>query len=408
MKPVNQLALSAYGMHSADQIALVCVPLVAALVFDASADVIGVLVACQSMAHLLGSLPFGLIVDRFNPRPVAIAATLVSALGFAATSFAIVAKNLLWFGLAVSFAGFGIVLFVLVILSILPRIVAPERLAAANARIELPRAISSFAIPLLIGSVISATSGQWVFVAAMLAALFAFAVAGRLPRFPTGAGVREGIGRQLLAGGSFVLKHEMLLPISLCAIFWNFAFAILLVVMVPLIVQVYRFDPGAFGIALSAFGLAAILGSWIAGRFSEHLAPNVILVFGPASSFAAIGGLALLPPDGPAAAVYGAFFLLGFGPAMWLIAQNSVRQLVTPATMLGRVNAVIQTAIYGIRPLGALIGGAVVSATSPETGLFLAVVAFALSLASALFSRLRGIQRYGDLKPDELRTAGQF
>lgn len=408
MKPVNKLALAAYGMHAADQIALVSVPLVAALIFDASADIIGVLVACQSMAHLLGSLPFGLIVDRFSPKPVVIAATLVSLFGFAATYGAVLAKNLLWFGMAVSLAGFGIVLFVLVVLSILPRTVTPDRLAAANSTLELPRAISSFAIPLLIGSVISAASGQFMFVAAMLAALFAFAVASRLPRFPIGGGTREGIAKQLLAGGAFVVKHEMLLPISLCAIFWNFAFAVLLVVMVPLIVQIHRFDPGVFGIALSAFGLAAILGSWIAGQFSDRVPPKVVLIFGPASSFAAIGGLALLPSGGSVTAIYGAFFLLGFGPAMWLIAQNSVRQLVTPANMLGRVNAVIQTAIYGIRPLGALVGGAVVSATSPGTGLLLAVLAFALSLASALFSRLRGVQHYADLKPAEPRTVGEF
>lgn len=408
MKPVNQLALSAYGMHTADQIALVCVPLVAALVFEAPADIIGILVACQSMAHLLGSLPFGLIVDRFSPKPVVIAATLVSLFGFAATYGAVLVENILWFGAAVSLAGFGIVLFVLAVLSILPRIEAPDRLASANAIVELPRAISSFAIPLLIGSVISAATGQFVFVAAVLAALFAFAVASRLPRFPTGGGARERIGKQLLAGGTFVMRHDMLLPISLCAIFWNFAFAILLVVMVPLIVQIHRFEAGVFGIALSAFGLAAILGSWIAGRFSKRVPPNVILIFGPASSFAAIGGLTLLPPGGSVMAIYGAFFLLGFGPAMWLIAQNSVRQLVTPANMLGRVNAVIQTAIYGIRPLGALIGGAVVSATSPQYGLLLAVLAFALSLASALFSRLRDVRHYADLKLAESGTAGQF
>lgn len=401
MKPVNQFALSAYGMHMADQIALVSVPLIAALIFKASADVIGLLIACQSMAHLLGSLPFGLIVDRFHAKPVAIAATLISIFGFAATSLTIFAVNLFWFGVAVSVAGFGIVLFILVVLSALPQIVEAGQLAAANAKVEIPRAVSSFAIPLLIGSVISAASGQWVFVVATLAAVFAFGVVSRLPNLSPLAGVREGIVKQVLQGGAFVLKHEMLLPISLCAICWNFAFSVLLVVMVPLIVQVHHLDPGVFGIALSAFGLAAIFGSWTAGRFSNVIPPKVILIFGPASSVIGIASLKLLPSDGPSGAIYAAFFILGFGPAMWLITQNSVRQLVTPGIMLGRVNAVIQTAIYGIRPLGALTGGAVVSVTSPGTGLSLAVFVFALSLAAALFSRLASVRNFGDLKVTE-------
>lgn len=65
MGPLGRLILSAYYMNIADHIALVAVPIVAALVFDASPAVIGVLVACQSSAHLIGSLPFGLVVDQF-------------------------------------------------------------------------------------------------------------------------------------------------------------------------------------------------------------------------------------------------------------------------------------------------------------------------------------------------------
>ena len=56
MSVIHRLAGAAYGTHLGDQIALVSVPLVAALAFNASAELIGLLVACQSMAHLLGSM----------------------------------------------------------------------------------------------------------------------------------------------------------------------------------------------------------------------------------------------------------------------------------------------------------------------------------------------------------------
>ena len=86
---------------------------------------------------------------------------------------------------------------------------------------------------------------------------------------------------------------------------------------------------------------------------------------------------------------------------MWLIAQNSVRQLVTPPALLGRVNAVIQTAIYGVRPLGALIGGAVAGVAGPEAGLGFVALVFAASFAVALFSGLRRVVSYESLKvPD--------
>jgi hypothetical protein len=93
-----------------------------------------------------------------------------------------------------------------------------------------------------------------------------------------------------------------------------------------------------------------------------------------------------------------AFFIIGFGPSMWLIAQNSVRQTVSPSHMLGRVNAVIQTAIYGVRPLSALIAGAFIGATSPQAGLVLVFTAFALSFLAAAFSGLRHVKSYESLK----------
>lgn len=85
---------------------------------------------------------------------------------------------------------------------------------------------------------------------------------------------------------------------------------------------------------------------------------------------------------------------------MWLIAQNSVRQTVSPSQMLGRVNAVIQTAIYGIRPLAALFTGAFVGTTSPQAGSLLVWSAFALSFLVAIFSGLRHITNYEKLQAE--------
>lgn len=101
---------------------------------------------------------------------------------------------------------------------------------------------------------------------------------------------------------------------------------------------------------------------------------------------------------------YACVFLLGFGPSMWLVTQNSVRQLVTPSERLGRVNAVIQTAIYGIRPLGALAGGLVAGSFGPQTGLVLVVLAYAASFLAALFSDLRSVHSYSELSPEDQRA----
>ena len=171
-------------------------------------------------------------------------------------------------------------------------------------------------------------------------------------------------------------------------------------VLVPALTTLFFFDPGAFGIALSAFGLAAIAGTWLIGRLANRIAPAVILLFGPGSTALAAFGLLMIGPETPVFALYLCIFIMGFGPAMWLITQNSVRQLVTPPSLLGRVNAVIQTAIYGIRPLGALLGGFITSFAGPWNGLLFVAIAFVLSFAAALFSPLRSVRAYNVLRPE--------
>lgn len=398
MSVIHRLAGAAYGTHLGDQIALVSVPLVAALAFNASAELIGVLVACQSMAHLLGSIPFGMLVDRRQLRSLAIASALISLCGFTGAAFGVWAGNVVWFGASITLAGFGTVLFALSALSILPKAVPPAGLARANAAIETPRALCSFAVPLIVGLIVAKVAPPLIYAAAACAALGALAFTASLPTFETSQAPRVSRISQILEGGRYVLAHKLLLAISLCAIFWNLAFAALLVVLVPTIRDIYHFDPGAFGVALSAFGLAAVSGSWLSGRIAGKIAPSFILLFGPGSSAIAAACLTQIGPGSPDYLLYACFFGLGFGPSMWLITRNSVRQLVTPPALLGRVNAVIQTAIYGVRPLGALIGGTVAGAAGPEVGIGFVALAFAASFGVSLFSGLRRVVSYESLK----------
>jgi len=397
MNIVGRLQLAGSGLHLADQVALVSVPLVASLVFDASAEVIGLLVASQSMAHLLGSLPAGLMVDRFALRRVALAAALVSLFGFTGTTASVALGSLTGFAVGVTVAGFGIVLFVLTALSILPKAVPAPSLAQANARLELPRSIASFAVPLAIGVAVSPATAPWLFAFAATGATVALAAVIGLPRFEPAGGSEDGMLGRIADGGAFVISNRLLRAISACALFWNFAFSALLVTMVPLITDVLRMDAGTFGVAMAAFGLAAVIGSAVAARTAGRIRPNLILLFGPGSSVPAILLVLTATPDGSPLVIYAGFLLLGFGPSMWLIAQNSVRQLVSPRGMLGRINAVIQTTIYGVRPLGALCGGILVAATSPQTSLLVIAVVFGLSFAAAALSPLRAIRRYADV-----------
>jgi predicted MFS family arabinose efflux permease len=205
---------------------------------------------------------------------------------------------------------------------------------------------------------------------------------------PQAAPAKPPVLAAIREGADFAVRHALLRGIALCAIFWNFAFFALMAVAIPFAFERLGLDAKTTGLAQSGYGLGLIAGALSAGRIVARFEPRVILVAGPALSVVAAAVLLIAPYRGGAVAFGLAFFLVGFGPMLWLICQTSIRQLVTPPLLLGRVAATIQVAIYGVRPIGALAGGAVASLFGVDMAMLLVLGAFALSLAVPLASAL--------------------
>ena len=394
MKPFTALLGAAAGTHAADQLALATLPLTATLVLGAGPDVLGLLVAAQSLAWLLVSLPAGTWIDRRPRRQLLIAAL---GLGLLASVIAVVAAatgitTLL--GIAAFAGASGTVVYVLTSVSLLPSLVAASDLPRANARLELVRAIVSLAAPFAAGLLAQHLSPTWGYALAALGAALALACVLALPRVPAPATgtARPSFLAAIRAGARFVIESDLLRGISLCAIFWNFAFFALLAIWAPLALGPLGLDPAHMGLAQSAYGAGLILGALVAPISSRRLPPLAVLIFGPAVSVLAAGlFLAALSGHGFGLSAAG-FFLVGFGPMLWLICQTTVRQLVTPLPLMGRVNATVQTAIYGIRPLGALAGGVVAAHAGLPSALLVVAAAFVLSTLVIVLSPLARLQ----------------
>src|SRR5215218_11026010 len=147
MKPFTALFGAAAGTHTADQLALATLPLTATLVLGAGPDVLGLLVAAQSAAWLLISLPAGAWVDRVPRRRLLIVALdlgLVASIAAVAAAATGIASLL---GIAAFAGASGTVVYVLTSVSLLPSLVPSADLPRANARLELARAIVSLDAP---------------------------------------------------------------------------------------------------------------------------------------------------------------------------------------------------------------------------------------------------------------------
>lgn len=385
--PFPALLGGAAGTHAADQVAMAALPLTVVLGLGAGAETVGLLLAVQAAAWLLCSMPAGMLVDH-APRRTAL--LLAGALNVAGLGLAFAGSRmglLPLLGLGVFTASAGVVLYVLAAGSAVPDLVAREAMPRANARLELCRAVVTLLAAPVVGGMAAIGWLHAAYGLAMVLAALGLAALSRLPRqarVPSAG--RPALVQQLREGAGFVLGQPLLRGIGLCAIFWNMGFFALMAAFVPFALGVLALDPGRVGLVQGGYGAGLLAGAALAPWAMRRLGPNAVLVIGPGVSVLAPVLLALAPGQGLALPM-AAQFLVGFGPMMWLVCQVSIRQAVTPRAMLGRVGATLQVAIYGVRPVGALLGGWL-AGMSPAWGVALAGALFVASTAAVLTSKL--------------------
>jgi predicted MFS family arabinose efflux permease len=270
--------------------------------------------------------------------------------------------------------------------SLIPALVPRESLGTANARLEVARTTAFIAGPAVAGALISWTGASAAFaLAGALSVLAVLLFAGlkeparaKLPPRHMLHDLREGAG--------FVFGHFLLRPILLAAVIFNTSFFIIQAVYVPYAVRALGLSASHVGMTLAANGVGLVAGALLAPRITRLIRYGTFITIGPLAGFAAsvLMALTILCPSGWLAGF--SYFIMGIGPMMWIIGTATVRQLVTPAALLGRVAAVNLTATQGARPLGAAIGALVGGIFDAETCLILAAIGFSIQAVIVLIS----------------------
>lgn len=390
MSPSIPIALLLTGVTAqfADKLALDTITL-AVTQAGASPRLVGLLVAAQSAAWLLVSLPAGVVADRVAPRSLALLGGLLMITGsLAGTVLLALGETGLWLALSTFVAASGPVVISLSVFVLLPRMVAVSGLPRANGRLELGRAVFSLAAPLIAGWAVARGVGAFGLGLCALLGAVVLVAASRLPHDRPDAAPRQPLHRAIAEGGAFVARHPYLRPIAICAVAWNVAFFAFLAIVTPYAARVLLLAPETIGLASSVYGAGLIVGAFFGPTLIARLPTGALLVFGPASSLCGAGMVALAPASLGLPVLALAFFLLGFGPILWFIVQTSLRQAVTPKALLGRVSATLTTATFGMRPVGALAGGLAGEWLGLQAAMLVPAAIFALSLLAILASEM--------------------
>jgi MFS family permease len=387
-----------------DQVTLLGLPLVAVLVLGADASDMGYLTAAGLFPHLLFSLPAGVWLDRVRRRRrLMIAADLGRAalIGTIPAAYALGNLGMTQLYVVGFLSGSLSVVFDLSWNTVFVSVTRRERYVEAMALLNGSRSLAYVGGPTIGGWLVQLLGAPLAMLADAGSFLGSVLFLRRIespepPIEPEEGGIRE----RLLAGLTFIARDPIMRPVLLAAAtinLFNFAFTALFILYATTTLGV---EPGLLGLALGSGAVGGVIGAVIATRIGRRIG------LGPAYALGCLMfplPLVLVPIAGsgmPMPAVVALLFVSEFGAGLGvMILDINVGAIIyarTPDRIRARAGGAFRFINYGIRPVGALLGGLLGASLGVREALFVATIAATAGVLWLVGSPVLGLRDLPD------------
>jgi MFS family permease len=398
------------------QISQLALPLVAVITLEASAFEVALLGVIQFAPFILISLPAGVWVDRMRRKPILVTADVGRALLLASIPVAYWLDVLTIGQLYVVGFVIGIltVFFDVSYQSYLPSLVNRDALVEGNSKLEISRSAAQLSGPGLAGLLVEAFKAPG---AVLLDAISFFASAVFLLRIkaeeraPTKAERRAGPGmkEEVKEGLRWVFGNRYLRWIAASTATFNFFGNIVFAVYLVFAVRELELRPGVIGVVFAVSNIGYLVGALLANRLSRRFGVGPTIIIGASGSISLLL-LAAAPTSNPIPFLIAAQAISGMGIPIYNITQVSFRQAITPERLQGRMNSVMRFIVWGVMPLGALLGGSLATWFGPRTAIWVGAIGMSLAVLPVLLSPVRTLRKMpepvDEPLPSEAEAAG--
>lgn len=380
------------------QITAVALPLTAVLLLGVTPGQMGVLGVATYLPNLVFGLFAGVCVDRARRRPVLVGADLGRAVLLGSIPIAALLGRLTFLHLCVVgfAAGSLTVFFEVAATSVLPALVARHQLLEANSRLAIGDAVLAIAGPAAAGGFIQLLSAPKAIIAdAVSYVLSALSLGGigKAETKPRPPAARAGVRTEIGAGVRALVRTPLLRALTLSSSAGSLFLGVQNTVLVLFLTRDLAFAPAVIGLAFASTGGGSLLGAACAAPVARRIGPGRAVILG--TFLGSVGGL-LVPCAGGStpglALVVAGRWVAGLGAAIYSVNQLSLRQLLTPPPLLGRVNAARRFLVFSTLPLGAGIGGWLGGVIGLRPTLFVGALGFVAALLLAFFSPVRHVR----------------
>ena len=370
-------------------------PMMAVMALSASAPQLGLLAALASGAGLIVGLAAGDFVDHTRKRPILIATDLFRA------AILLTLPLAAWLGLvsmlqvyaAAALVTAASVLFDIADHAYLPGLVGKPLVTDANAKVSVTESLAEMGGPALAGVLF-----QWL--TAPIAVIFnagAYLVSALiLARIQTPEpaldkarerrGWVDGVVTGARAAWGEPRVRILLIMTGVGGLFGGFFSAL----YVAFALRGLGLSPALLGLGIATGGVGALAGSLLAQPIARWIGVGpAICVSGALSALGTM--ILLLSPATPVGAMTGLMVSQFLGDAFGvvpLILASSLRQIILPQTLLGRVGATFRAVSGAAVVIGALTGGALGQAIGLRATLLIAIAGLLIGPALGALSPL--------------------
>ena len=343
------------------QVSELAIPLAAIIVLHAGPAEVGTLAALGYLPAALFGLYAGAWADRVSRRRIMMTADIARCAVLATVPVAyllgVLAIGQLY---AAAFCvGALSVFFDTASPAYLPALVPRADLAHANSRLQISEQGAAVLGPGLAGwlvGLVGAPLAVTVDAASYLASAISLGRIGhREPPRPHQADGQARIHPQIRDGIRQVAASRQLRAIAIAAAIINL-FGRMMVILVPLyLIRDARYSAVAIGLVFALGSVGFLAGAAIADKIARRIGLGRAIVLGGTVAATALLLIAAPPVTlaGPATAV--AMFIYGTGALVFTVSNITLRQLITPPDLLGRVTASMRLITWIAQPAAGVL-----------------------------------------------------
>jgi MFS family permease len=358
----NRMWASSIVSNLSDGVMLAAVPLLAISLTD-NPILISSIGAMVMLPWLLFAIPIGALVDRVDRRYILAGANAIRSgvVGVLALLISMDLVTIFWLLATAFIIGVCEVAADTTAQSLIPQILEEKDFEKGNSRLQISETVIQGFIGAPISGFIYAIAIYLPFffnsIGFAVSALLALSIPIKYLQDVRVEDVEKAPSHfiaDMKFGILYLFNQKILRRLVLTTTTMGICYSMAYATIVLFVVKELGMPERLFGVFLAIQGVGSIVGALIAPRVSSKFGRSKIMTFGIVSSSV----LLLIQGFSPNIYVFVALATLGgFTITLWNILLMSIYQTVIPNELYGRIHGTRRTLVWGLMPIGSLLGG---------------------------------------------------